>query len=145
MAEREPDLLLLDTHIWIWVMEGVERELADAAVGRIEQASTAGTVRVAVMSVWEVAMLEAQGRVRLALGIDEWVRRALAAPGTQLLELTPEIAIEATRLPGRLDGDPVDRILVAAARRVGATLVTRDERIIAYGGNGYVRVLDARP
>ena len=38
-----------------------------------------------------------------------------------------EIAIEAYALPGTFHRDPADRILVAAARREGLTLVTADD------------------
>jgi PIN domain nuclease of toxin-antitoxin system len=145
MPDREPPLLLLDTHVWIWVVEGVAAELAAPVIARIEKASDAGSVRVAAISVWEVAMLEARGRLRLALEIDEWVRRAVAAPGTQLVPLSPEIAVDSARLPGDPDGDPADRMLMATARRIGASLVTRDERILAYGDTGHLSVVDATP
>lgn len=145
MADRETRLLLLDTHVWIWTVEGVTAELAAPAIARIEQASDAGAVRVAAISIWEVAMLEARGRLRLALEIDEWIGQALAAPGTQLVPLSLEIAVDSSRLPGDPVGDPADRLLIATARRIGATLVTCDERVLAYGGSGHLSVLDATP
>ena len=90
-------------------------------------------------------MLEARGRLRLALDVDEWVRHAATAPGTQLVPLSPEIAVDSSRLPGDPDGDPADRMLMATARRIGASLVTRDERILAYGDSGHLSVVDATP
>jgi len=145
MSDRQPRLLLLDTHVWIWVVEGAAAELAASAIERIEKASDAGALRVAAISFWEVAMLEARGRLTLALEIDEWVRQALAAPGIQLVPLSPEIAVDSARLPGEPAGDPADRMLVATARRIGASLVTRDQRILAYGELGHLSVVDARP
>jgi len=44
--------------------------------------------------------------------IEEWFEQALSYPGIQLLELTPEIAIESTRLPGEFHRDPADQIIV---------------------------------
>ena len=32
------------------------------------------------------------------------------------------------------DNDPADRIIIATARALSATLVTRDKRLIQYGG-----------
>ena len=145
MPDRGTELLLLDTHVWIWAVEGAVAELATPVIARIEKASDAGAIRVAAISVWEVAMLEARGRLRLALEIDEWVRRALAAPGIQLVPLSPEIAVDSARLPGDPAGDPADRLLIATARRIGALLVTRDERIRAYGDAGHLSVIDATP
>ena len=95
------DLLILDTHVWIWLMEGSDR-LAAPAQRRIEQAVPAEALRVCAISVWEAAMLEAKGRILFNDDCTAWVRRALAAPGLSLFGLTPEIAIASTRLPGGL-------------------------------------------
>jgi PIN domain nuclease of toxin-antitoxin system len=58
-----------------------------------------------------------------------------------LVPLAPEIAVESSRLPGTFHGDPADRIIVATARREGAILLTRDERIIAYGKGKHLPVM----
>jgi PIN domain nuclease of toxin-antitoxin system len=137
--------LLLDTHVWIWLMDGLERELGRRALEEIRATSARGGLLVSAISVWEVAMLEAKGRVRFGLEVGEWVRRGLAAPGLSLAELTPEAALDSARLPGEIHGDPADRILVATARRLGATLVTRDAKILEYASSGYLSVLDAAP
>ncbi len=55
-----------------------------------------------------------------------------------MLPLTPRILIESTRLPGGLHLDPVDRILVATARELGLTLVTRDKLLLAYARKGHL-------
>ncbi len=90
-------------------------------------------------------MLDARGRLQLWPDCQAWVARAFRAPGLHLEPLTPAIAIASTRLPDFPHRDPVDRILVATARVTGATLVTRDRRILDYAANGYLRVLDATP
>ena len=59
----------------------------------------------------------------------------------RLAELTPDILIAASFLPGTPPRDPMDRILLATARELAATLVTRDREIIAYGERGNVSVL----
>jgi PIN domain nuclease of toxin-antitoxin system len=87
-------------------------------------------------------MLEAKGRITLSRPVDDWVRLALSAPGTRLLPIEPQIAIESTRLPGALHGDPADRLLVASARVMAGRLATRDGRIIEYSQSGNVDVLD---
>jgi PIN domain nuclease of toxin-antitoxin system len=60
------------------------------------------------------------------------VRDALATPGLSLIPLTPEIAIDSTRLAESFHGDPADRIIVATARRMGARLITRDQKMMDY-------------
>jgi PIN domain nuclease of toxin-antitoxin system len=137
--------LLLDTHVWIWVMEGREREMCGDAVEAVRAGAARGGLLVSAISAWEVAMLEAKGRVRFGMEVGEWVRRALTAPGVRLAELTPQVAVDSARLPGSIHGDPADRILVSTARRSGATLVTRDRLILDYASAGYLSVLDATP
>jgi hypothetical protein len=69
--------------------------------------------------------------------------QALGKSGVSLAELTPEIAIESVHLPGNLPGDPADRMIVATARILGATLLTKDRRLIEYSQGRHVRVLAA--
>lgn len=145
MPEPADDALLLDTHVWIWLMEGVRGQMSAGAVGEMREAGERGDILISAISVWEVAMLEAKGRISLSLPVDEWVRRALRAPGTRLLELTPEIAIESTRLPGAIHGDPADRILLASARATDGRLATRDEALLEYCSDGHARALDVTP
>jgi PIN domain nuclease of toxin-antitoxin system len=70
-----------------------------------------------------------------------WFVRLMAAPGTREASLTPEIAIDASSLPGEMHGDPGDRLIVTTARHLGLPIVTRDRRIIAYAGQGHATVL----
>lgn len=51
--------------------------------------------------------------------------------GFQPLDITPDHALDAARLP-RHHGDPFDRLLVAQAQAEAATLVTDDETLAAY-------------
>jgi PIN domain nuclease of toxin-antitoxin system len=135
---------VLDTHVWIWLLEGSRKELSNATVNVIEEAAGRAALAVSAISVWEVAMLEAKGRISLSRSVDEWVATALTAPGVRLVELSPEIALESTRLPGDPPKDPADRMIVATTRVVGATLVTCDEQILKYGATGHVRVRNGR-
>jgi PIN domain nuclease of toxin-antitoxin system len=70
-----------------------------------------------------------------------WFARVMGGPGIREAPLTPEIAIDASFLPGELHGDPGDRLLVATARYLGLPIVTRDRSIIAYAGDGHARVI----
>lgn len=143
MGDARP--LLLDTHIWIWVMEGRTGEMGAVVLDGIGRAQAKGGVCVSAISVWEVGMLHAKGRLKLALDVREWVRRALGAPGVRLIDLSPEVALDSSALPGIVHGDPADRILMATARHIGATLVTRDGNLVRYGEAGLLAVMDATP
>lgn len=135
--------VLLDTHCWVWMQFGLRDRFSRSALTATERAARAGALRVSVMSVWEVGMLESKGRLELKMNCAEWVRQALATPGLALAALTPEIAIESSRLPGQFHGDPADRLLVATARIEGVSLMTKDDRLLEYGRHGFVRVIAA--
>lgn len=72
------------------------------------------------------------GRLELPCPLTEWFEQALNYPGMRLLELTPEIAIESTQLPGEFHRDPADQMIVATARVHGCGLVTSDSKLLAY-------------
>ena len=88
-------------------------------------------------------MLESKGRLQLKKTCLDWVREALKAPKVSLIPLTPEIAVESSRLPGDIHGDPSDRILAATSRVLGATLVTKDRQLQAYGQQSFISVIAA--
>jgi PIN domain nuclease of toxin-antitoxin system len=136
-------VLLLDTHIRIWLLNGDPALRGSPALPAIEAAAQQAQIGVAVISVWEVGMLEAKSRIVLPMDGRLWVEKALGAPGVRLIPLSPDIAMQSTRLPGTFHGDPADRMLVATARCEGCVLVTRDQRILDYGAQGLLRVLAA--
>lgn len=142
MADVPGSLLVLDTHVWLWAVEGMKDVMSDTALAAIAEASIQGRVGVSAISVWEVAMLEARGRISLSRPVEDWVQAALQAPGVRLLDLSPAIAVESTRLPGKLHGDPADRIIVASARVAGGVLATRDHTLVEYGHLGHLEILD---
>ena len=134
--------LVIDTHVWLW-LESDPVRLSAGTRSRIERAARVGQLWVSVMSVWEIGMLIAKDRIRLSMPVDEWVRQASATPGMQMLGVMPEIALESTRLPDAPHGDPVDRLLMASARVHNLTLVTADEKILAYAKLGHLKALQA--
>jgi PIN domain nuclease of toxin-antitoxin system len=140
MTTSAPEALLLDTHVWIWLVRG-EGGLPQQILDRLFVASGRRSMFLSVMSIWEVGLLDAKGRLRLNLPCLAWVRTALERSGALTAPLTPEIAIEGNLLPGQFHNDPVDRLLVATARIEDLTLVTRDRAILEYAAEGHVRAL----
>ncbi len=102
------NLILLDTHTWIWLINGDEQLKSSEALPLIEQAAQLSNVKVSAISVWEVSMLEGKGRISFSMDCLDWVKQALDAPGLSLVPLTPEIAVLSSRLPGDFHGDPAD-------------------------------------
>jgi PIN domain nuclease of toxin-antitoxin system len=134
--------VVLDTHVWIWLAEGAE-PLHPRVIEQIDEARDDAGVFVSAVSLWELAMADARRRVQLSRPCAEWIEAALGPRSVDLVPLTPAIAIDSVRLPGDIHGDPMDRIIVATARSLGATLVTHDRRLVAYGRAGHLDVLEA--
>jgi PIN domain nuclease of toxin-antitoxin system len=138
---QEMTALLLDTHIWLWYAQGGEDHLPPASVKKLEQARGGDGLRVSAISVWEVGIQHAKGRIHLSTPLRDWVRRALAPAGISLLPLDADTAAESTLLPGEPHGEPADRFLIAEARTKRLVLATRDQAILEYAEAGHVRVL----
>jgi len=122
-------VIVLDTHIWVWWVDGGAQLPADV-LAYVEAEKSQGP-GVCAISCWEVAKLVELGRLQLALPLDQWVEQALQSP-VQLLSLTPEVAVESSRLPQPFHRDPADQMIVATARLYGWKLVTLDRAIRAY-------------
>lgn len=133
--------LLLDTHIWFWLVTANRRKLKAASINKLSATAEHSKLLVSVISAWEIAMLETKGRLGLGVPVQAWVTTACAQPEFELTGLSVPLALDSVSLPGQFHSDPADRFLVATARTQQATLVTYDEKIIAYAKAGHVNVL----
>ncbi len=135
-------LLLLDTHALIWMLEEVPR-LGVQTAEALNRAGWENRIAVSAITPWEIALLVSKGRLQLGADVMQWIREALSKPGVQLAPLEAEIAVASTRLPFEMHPDPADRILVATARHLGATLVTADRGLLELAAKGHFRAMDA--
>ena len=123
-------MLLLDTHVLVWLDEGNPR-LGKEATEAMNSALTSGQLGVASISFWEIAMLVRKNRLAIRIGLDVW-RRELLQSGLKEIPLRGSTALRAGELRA-FHGDPADRMIVATALEYPATLVTADKRILAWG------------
>jgi PIN domain nuclease of toxin-antitoxin system len=124
-------VLLLDTQVLLWLSAEPER-IGTEVHRRIKTGLAAAENSVSSISFWEIAMLIGKGRYRLVKPVLDW-REDLLARGIAEIPVDGAIAAQA----GGLDwehGDPADRIVVATAMRLGATLLTTDRRILSWRG-----------
>lgn len=134
-------MVLLDTHAWIWTVDGDTQRIGRRARQLIAKAEAREAVRVSAASLFEIVALHTAGRLRLTQPPEQWVDASLDLPGVRLAELTRTVAVDAGFIPRTALADPLDRILVATARQLGATLLTADTTILEYGRQtGNVRV-----
>ena len=135
--------VIFDTHVLLWHLSA-SNGLSLKFQKKVEHLQQINPILISLMSFWEIGMLVEKGRINLAMDAMEWVERALLTAGFEVAPLTPQVAVESSRLPGNLHGDPVDRILIATAIQNHAVLVTCDEKILNYAKHQSVQVYDPR-
>lgn len=136
-------MIVLDTHVLVWTVEGDPR-LGEAARRLIAEEAAKGRILVPAISLWEIAMLVAKDRLALAQDIRTWMERILELDGIEVAPIAPSISLDAVNLPGSFHADPADRMIVATARHHQATLVTADRQILAYATAGHLMARDAQ-
>jgi PIN domain nuclease of toxin-antitoxin system len=137
---------LVDTHIWIWHLDGRTEGMAPSAVRLLRRCVKGEGLLVSDISIWEVGTKVAKGKLDLAPNVWAWVQRASRRPGFSFLPLDREVLLSSTQLPEAVHGDPADRMLIATAALAAVPLVTADDLIIGYAKQeGRLSVCDARP
>jgi PIN domain nuclease of toxin-antitoxin system len=134
--------VLLDTHTMLWMVEDHPR-LGDQAAIMLNRSACDDRIAISAITPWEIALLVSKRRIDLHRDALEWLNAALSLSGIHLVPLDPEIAVASTRLPFEMHPDPADRILVATARHLGATLVTADRALLKLAKKGHFRAIDA--
>ena len=119
-------MILLDNHIWFYSMNDGPEKLPDEVQKAIHDHDVLG---VSIISCWGIAMLVSKGRLLFSIDVQDSITQALQYKGIKRIDLTPEIAVLATRLPGEFPKDPADGIIVASCIKLGAPLVTYDQNI----------------
>lgn len=120
-------MILLDTCALIYDALTPER-LSTAAMDALNRGEAANTLVCADISLWEIAMLVAKGRLQPGTDAETFCRLALDARAMRVLPITPAIAARSVNidLP---QGDPADRLIAATALVQGAALVTVDKKL----------------
>jgi PIN domain nuclease of toxin-antitoxin system len=130
--------LLLDTHVLLWWLTR-EPKLPTAYRAALEAADAEHPLWLSEISLWEIATLKSLGRIELKLPLQDWLEKASAPPLVQRVGISPAIAAAVAALPDSFHRDPADRIIVATAQVLGATLLSCDQAI---RGSGLVAILD---
>ena len=120
-------MLLLDTHVLVWLAEGNPR-LGAKALQTINKALATGQLGVASISFWEIAMLIHSGRLRDDISPVQYMADLCLVLSLTVLPITPEIA---SLSQGNFfhHKDPADRIIAATAIHHNAPLITADKKL----------------
>lgn len=133
-------MLILDTHVWLWLADGA-RTFSPAAQSAIREALAQNALFLSPISMWEVALKASRGKLELSQPAPAWMHRALDFPGLHLAPITVEIACECAELPAAFHGDPADRIIAATARSERLTLLTQDRTLLQLAKRGYLTAM----
>lgn len=124
-------MIVLDTHAWIWFASKPEA-LSKKARKALDAAVNDKNVLISSISVWEVALLVKNKRLKLSMDVLDWIAKSENLPFIQFIPVSNSIAVKSVNLPPPLHPDPADRIIIATALSTGAPLVTKDKKIAAY-------------
>ena len=127
----------------VWILEDDPR-LGATARSEIVRAFDEDSLYVSLTSLWELGCLVAKGKIRVP-DLRSWWLEAVRRLRATELPIDRSVILEFFQLEG-MHNDPGDRFLVATVLREKITLVTADEKILAWCSSHCVEgtVLDAR-
>ncbi|SKA24159.1 PIN domain nuclease, a component of toxin-antitoxin system (PIN domain) [Enhydrobacter aerosaccus] len=131
--------VVLDTNVLVWALEG-DKALGSRAARLIDQAVIGGVAHVSAISFWELGLRIREGKFGLAIPLSDWRAQVLRL-GVREVPVDGTIGVTASELQD-LHFDPTDRLIVATALRLGASLATSDARLLAW--KGPLACIDAR-
>lgn len=131
--------LLLDTCAIIYLANDLPMERRSRSI--LSRATSRGEILVSPMSAWEIGLLATKRRTQFLPDAKTWFSDFVASSAITIVPLTSETLINSWSLPGPLHKDPADRIIIATARALVASIVTRDERILDYAAKGHVQAV----
>jgi PIN domain nuclease of toxin-antitoxin system len=120
-------LILLDTHVVIWLAQDYQRITANARAAIERGRAGKSALAVSDITLLEIARLSHHRRINLTPDLGTFLRdvecRFLVLP------VTANIALQAFELPTSYPNDPVDRVIGATALVEDIPLLTADREI----------------
>lgn len=119
---------LLDTHSFLWFMNGDERlsGTARAILDDIEN-----EVILSVASLWEIAIKTSLGKISLERNFEDLIPQQLVSNEIGVLPIRLKHLSVLTDLPFQ-HRDPFDRLIIAQAMAEGLPILTRDPAFLDY-------------
>ena len=120
-------MILLDTHVVIWLAHEYQR-ISSKAQAMIEEArKKEGGIAVSDITLFEIALVSNRGRVTFEPDVETTLREVERQ--FVVLPITANIALQAFELPSSYPNDPVDRVIGATALTEDLPLITADKDI----------------
>jgi PIN domain nuclease of toxin-antitoxin system len=120
--------ILLDTHVWLWVLSHADRF---STAGRACLEDSESVFYLSAVAPWDIAIKHRLGKLTLPTGGIDTIRARLAESPAMPLPIAPAHAFRVAELPMH-HRDPFDRLLIAQAQVEGLTIMTNDPTFRAY-------------
>ena len=124
-------MIILDTHVWVWFVSNPEL-LSKKSKKAVNIAMEEKNMFISSISAWEVALLVSRKRLKLTMDTEDWISKSEMLPFLRFIPVDNSVAVKSVNLPEPIHNDPADRIIIATAISQGATLITKDEKILKY-------------
>lgn len=137
-------MVVLDTYVALWLLAGERRLTESPAYRYVEDASHRGTLRIASITLFELAQLHRSGVVRFDVPLAEVLTTLVETPGLRIAPLDEAVAAESVLLDAPGDpfpGGSTDRIICATTRALRGALVTAKPELIGFGSTGALRLI----
>jgi PIN domain nuclease of toxin-antitoxin system len=121
-------IIILDTHIWLWLVNGNFDLFPARWRELIESAEQVG---ISPISCYEVALAHQKGRIKISTPLLEWFSQGITPFGIELFPIDERIAARAVEL-SPVHQDPFDRLIIATALEYDAKLASVDNLFARY-------------
>lgn len=121
--------VLLDTHTFLWFVEGDTEQLSQPVQRLLQDQETAAILSIA--SLWELAIKTSTGKLQLSLPFAEYLQRYVLDAETEILPILSAHTITVSNLVFH-HRDPFDRILIAQSLSENIPIISRDATFDAY-------------
>lgn len=115
---------LIDTHIFIWLMENNKKVSPQI---KVLLRSPSVNVFISIASIWEIVIKQTKGQLKTPKDIEGGIESS----GFTILPIEISHVLETGKL-SNCHNDPFDRILIAQAKVENLTLITADPKIWKY-------------
>ncbi|MGC1307733.1 MAG: type II toxin-antitoxin system VapC family toxin [Phormidesmis sp.] len=120
--------LLLDTHTFLWFIQGNE-SLSESAIISIE--NPANQKLISTASLWEIAIKVSIGKLEIKMSMSELVERQVLGNTLDILSIAPEHLNVLTKLPFH-HKDPFDRLIIAQSMAEDIPILSKDKAFRNY-------------
>ena len=125
-------MILLDTHVWLWWLLG-EGTLDEEEREVLDEHASNGEIMISAATIWELELLEKEGKVDLKPDFETWITRATDSKICTVIPIDTDIILAQKKLSGNFPNDPADRLIVATALAKEIPLATKNEALLNLG------------